>query len=205
VADEALQPVSIVTKNALVLRDLEILKRLATHNLVHVFLSVTTLDAQLARDMEPRTSIPSARLRAIKTLAEAGVPVGVMVAPIISGLNDSEVPSILEAAKNSGATAAGYVLLRLPLTVEPVFKEWLERTQPLKAERVLGRVRETRGGKLNSSQWGERMVGSGEFAGQIKKMFRLFKQKHGLDGKLPTHDCSLFRPPIPSSGQRRLF
>lgn len=205
VAHEAHQPVSIVTKNALVLRDLEILKWLATHNLVHVFLSVTTLDAQLAREMEPRTSIPSARLRAIKMLAEAGVPVGVMVAPIIPGLNDSEVPSILEAAKNAGAMAAGYVLLRLPMTVEPVFKEWLERTQPLKLERVLGRVRETRGGKLNSSSWGERMTGTGEIADQIKKMFRLFKRKHGLDGKLPPHDCSQFRPPVPSSGQRRLF
>ena len=205
VAQEANQPVSIVTKNALVLRDLEILKDLAARNLVHVFLSVTTLDPQLARDMEPRTSIPSAKLRAIRTLAEAGVPVGVMVAPIIPGLNDSEVPSILEAAKNAGAMAAGYVLLRLPLTVEPVFKEWLERTQPLKAERVLGRVRETRGGKLNNSSWGERMTGTGEIANQIKKMFRLFKQQHGLAGKLPAQDCDQFRPPVPSSGQRRLF
>ncbi len=199
------QPVSIVTKNALVLRDLEILRGLAVHNLVHVFLSVTTLDAQLARDMEPRTSIPSARLRAISTLAEAGVPVGVMVAPIIPGLNDSEVPAILEAAKNAGAAVAGYVLLRLPLTVEPVFTEWLERTQPLKAERVLGRVRETRGGKLNSSSWGERMAGTGEIADQIKTMFRLFKKKLGLDQKLPPHNCDLFEPPVPKSGQQWLF
>lgn len=205
VAEEAHQPVSIVTKNALVLRDLEILKGLAAHNLVHVFLSLTTLDAQLARDMEPRTSIPPARLRAITTLAEAGVPVGVMLAPIIPGLNDSEVPAILEAARDAGATAAGYVLLRLPLTVEPVFIEWLERTQPLKAEKVLGRVRETRGGKLNNSTWGERMVGTGEIADQIKKVFRLFRQKHGLDRKLPPHNCDVFCPPTPSSGQRRLF
>jgi DNA repair photolyase len=205
VALECYQPVGIVTKNALVLRDLKILKGLAAHKLVRVFVSITTLDAQLARDMEPRTSIPTARLRAIGILAEAGIPVGVMVAPIIPGLNDSEVPSILEAAKSAGAMTASYVLLRLPLTVEPVFQEWLERTQPLKAERVLGRVRETRGGRLNSSTWGERMVGSGEIANQIKQMFRLFKQKNGLDAKLPPQDCSHFRPPVPSSGQRRLF
>ena len=139
-ADACRQPVSIVTKNALVLRDLELLRSLAADNLVHVFVSVTTLDAQLARDMEPRTSIPTARLRAVETLAEAGVPVGVMTAPIIPGLNDSEVPAILEAARKAGAMRASFVLLRLPLTVEPVFKEWLERTQPLKAARVLGRV-----------------------------------------------------------------
>ncbi len=205
VALECRQPISIVTKNALVIRDLDVLKNLAADNLAHVFLSVTTLDPQLARDMEPRTSIPAARLRAIEMLAEAGVPVGVMVAPIIPGLNDSEVPGILEAAKKAGAMTAGFVLLRLPLTVEPVFKEWLERTQPLKAERILARIRETRGGKLNSSAWGERMVGSGEIAEQIKQMFRMFRRKHGLDGKLPPYDCSLFVPPVPKSGQMRLF
>lgn len=205
VALECRQPVSIITKNALVIRDLDILKNLAAHNLVHVFLSVTTLDPQLARDMEPRTSIPSARLRAITVLSDAGVAVGAMVAPVIPGLNDSEVPSILEAAKHAGAVTAGYVLLRLPHTVEPVFEEWLKRTQPLKAERVLGRVRKTRGGKLNNSKWGERMVGSGETADQINKVFRVFKQKHGLDGKLPSQDCSLFRAPDSKSGQLRLF
>jgi DNA repair photolyase len=205
VALECYQPVSIVTKNALVLRDLEILKELATNHLVHVFVSVTTLDAELARNMEPRTSIPSARLRAIEVLADSGVPVGAMVAPIIPSLNDSEIPDILRAAKKAGAMTASYVLLRLPLTVEPVFIEWLERTQPLKAERVVGRVRETRRGKLNSSTWGERMIGTGEIADQIKQMFRLFKQKHGLNGRLPPQDCSLFHPPTPKSGQKRLF
>lgn len=205
VALECRQPVSIVTKNALVLRDLEILTRLAADRLVHVFVSVTTLDAQLARGMEPRTSIPSARLRAIQMLANADVPVGVMVAPVIPGLNDMEVPAILEAAKDAGAMAASYVLLRLPLTVEPVFREWLERTQPLKAKRVLGRIRETRDGKLNNSTWGDRMVGTGEIAEQVQKMFRLFKQKYELDAKFPPQDCSLFIPPVPSSGQKRLF
>ncbi len=205
VALKCRQPIGIVTKNALVVRDLPILSQMAADDLVHVFVSITTLDPQLARDMEPRTSIPSARLRAVGMLAEAGVPVGVMVAPIIPGLNDSEVPRILESAKSAGAMTASYTLLRLPLTVEPVFQEWLERTQPLKADRVMGRIRETRGGNLSSSAWGKRMVGTGEIADQIKKVFRLFKQKYGLDNELPPQNCSVFSAPIPKSGQMRLF
>lgn len=202
---ECRQPISIVTKNALVLRDLAILQGLAADNLIHVYLSITSLDPLLARDMEPRTSIPSARLRTVEMLANAGIPVGVMVAPVIPGLNDSEVPSILAAAQNAGASAAGYILLRLPLTVEPVFQEWLERTQPLKAQRVLGRIRETRGGKLNRSQWGERMVGTGEIAGQIKNMFQVFARKHDLQQPLPPLNSDLFVPPTPSGGQMRFF
>ncbi len=205
VALECRQPVTIVTKNALVARDLDVLSQLAKHRLVRVFLSVATLEAELARVMEPRTSVPAARLRAIGMLAEAGVPAGVMVAPVIPGLNDSEIPAILEAAKQAGAITAGYVLLRLPLTVEPVFNEWLARTQPLKAERVLARIRETRRGKLNSSAFGERMSGAGEIADQIRKLFRLFKRKHGLDRKPPDYNCDLFRPPASRSGQLRLF
>lgn len=205
VALKCRQPISIITKNALVTRDLDILQGLASSNLVHVFVSITTLDVCLARDMEPRTSIPSARLRTIRMLAEAGVPVGVMLAPVIPALNDSEIPGILEAAADAGATTASYVLLRLPLTVEPVFREWLQRTQPLKADRVLGQVRNTRDGKLNSSTWGQRMSGSGELADQIRSMFRLFRQKYGLDQKVRPLDCSLFEPPIPRSGQLRLF
>lgn len=199
------QPISIITKNALVIRDLDILSDMAKEALVHVFVSITTLEPKLAREMEPRTSIPEARLRAIKTLADAGVPVGVMVAPIIPGLNDSEVPAILEAAKAAGARTAGYVLLRLPLTVEPVFKEWVERTQPLRAEKILSRIRGARGGKMNESKWGQRMVGSGEMADQIKSMFRLFKVRFGLDQELPAHNCDLFVPPPPSTGQLMLF
>jgi DNA repair photolyase len=205
VALEFRQPVSIITKNALVVRDLDLLSQLAAERLVHVYLSVTTLDPQLARDMEPRTSIPSARLRAVSMLAEAGIPVGVMLAPIIPGLNDSEIPSILESAKQAGAMTAGFVLLRLPLTVAPVFKEWLHRTQPLQAERVLGRVRDTRGGKLNRSAWGERMVGTGEIAEQIQQMFRVFSRKLGLDGRLPPHECRRFRRPNSHGKQLRLF
>ena len=205
VALECRQPVSIVTKNALVVRDLDVIGRLAAQRLIHVFVSITTLDAELARVMEPRTSIPDARLRAVRMLAGASVPVGVMVAPIIPGLNDVEIPSILAAAADAGARQAGYILLRLPLTVEPVFREWLERTQPLKAERVLSRIRHTRGGRLSSSTWGERMSGTGPMAEQIRAVFRLFARKHGLDHPLPPLDASRFRPPRLSGAQLRLF
>ena len=195
----------IVTKNALVARDLDILKDLASGNLIHVFMSITTLDADLARTMEPRTSTPAARLRAVKALSEAGISVGVLVAPIIPGLNDTEGPAILEASKQAGRSVAGYTLLRLPLAVAPVFTEWLERTQPGRAERVLGRVRDIRGGKLNVSEFGTRMTGTGEMAGQIAALFRLGRKKHGLERRLPELDSSQFRPPKPTTGQLRFF
>ncbi len=155
--------------------------------------------------MEPRTSIPAARLRAIKKLAEAGVPVGVMVAPIIPGLNDSEIPQILKAASDAGAATAGYILLRLPLTVQPVFEEWIRRTHPNKADMVLGRIKQTRGGSINDSTFGQRMTGTGEIADQIRRIFRLFKRKLGLDHPLPPHNCDDFQRPNPDPGQLRLF
>ncbi|MCG6156640.1 PA0069 family radical SAM protein [Rubinisphaera margarita] len=204
VASDCHQPVSIITKNALVLRDLDLLRDMAARRLVHVNLSITSLDVELARVMEPRTSIPAARLRAVESLANAGVPVRVMVAPLIPGLNDHEAAGILKAARDAGAVDARYVLLRLPLTVEPVFREWLERTQPLKAEKVESLVRQTRSGKLNESNWGERMVGSGEIANQIRTMFQVFRQKYGFSN-LPELDVTQFVPPQPSSGQLRLF
>lgn len=205
VARECRQPVSVITKNALVVRDLDVLKELASKDLVHVYLSITSLDPELARDMEPRTSIPSARLRAVQVLAESGVPVGVMTAPIIPGLNDSEIPQLLEAAKEAGAITAGYVLLRLPLTVEPVFIEWLRRVRPNQADKVLGRLQQARDGKLNSSGWGERMVGKGLIAEQIRQLFRVFRRKHGLDGQMPEYRLDRFQPPPSPSGQLRLF
>jgi DNA repair photolyase len=205
VAFKCRQPISIITKNALVVRDLELLRAMAAENLVHVYLSITSLDPVLARDMEPRTSVPTARLRAVEMLADAGVPVGVMTAPLIPGLNDSEVPAILEAASNAGAMTAGYILLRLPLTVEPVFVEWLQRVRPSHAEKVLGRLRQSRDGKLNSGEWGERMVGNGVLAEQIRAMFRIFRQKFGLNRELAKHNCEIFRPPVAKTGQLRLF
>jgi DNA repair photolyase len=205
VAREARQPMSIITKNALVLRDLDLLREMARGRRIHVYLSITTLDAKLARSMEPRTSTPAARLRAVRELSGAGVPVGVLVAPVIPGLTDSEIPAILAEAKEAGAGAAGYTLLRLPMAVAPVFTEWLERTHPGHAERVLGRVRAARGGKLNVSEFGARMRGTGEMAGQIVALFRLYARKYGLDGPLPGLDGSEFRPPLPRTGQLRLF
>lgn len=205
VAWEFRQPISVITKNALVVRDLDLLAKMAELNLVHVFLSVTSLNPELARVMEPRTSIPAARLRAVKMLADSGVPVGVMAAPMIPGLNDSELPGILEAAKDAGAVTAGYILLRLPLTVEPVFLEWLERTHPDQQAKIEGRIRDTRGGKLSSSAWGERMRGNGEIADQIRGMFQVFVRKHGLDRKLPPFDFSHFQRPDPDPEQLKLF
>jgi DNA repair photolyase len=205
VALQCRQPISIVTKNALIVRDLDILAPMAESQLVHVFVSVTTLDLPLARTMEPRTSTPTARLRAIGALSHAGVPVGVMVAPIIPGLNDAEVPEILRQAKEAGAQTANYVMIRLPLTVEPVFKEWLVRTQPSKADLILGRIRAVRDGKLNDSTWRQRQVGTGEIAFQIAAMFQVFRKRHGLEGPLATQDCTGFRPPTDPSGQMSLF
>jgi len=205
VARDCGQPVSIVTKNALVVRDLDVLRQMASEQLVHVFVSVTTLDAPLAREMEPRTSIPPARLRALGELADADIPTGVMVAPVIPGLNDHEIPAILESAANAGAQAAGYVLLRLPLTVEPVFRDWLEQTLPDQADRVLSRIRQSRSGKLNQSDWGGRMVGSGQMAQQIRTLFDVVCRKHGLRNRLPPHECGRFRRPAGRSGQLRFF
>ncbi len=205
VALECRQPISIITKNALVLRDLDLLKGLAADNLVHVYLSITTLDPALARDMEPRTSIPTARLKAIQQLSDERIPVGVMVAPVIPGLNDSEIPAILNAAKDAGAGAAGYILLRLPLTVQPVFEEWIRRTRPDRAEAVLGRVKDTRGGKYNDSRWRQRMVGTGVIADQISVLFKTFQKKYGLDRQLVPYNCDEFERPVLDSNQLRLF
>jgi DNA repair photolyase len=205
VVAEARQPVSLITKSALVLRDLDLLRDLAAENLVHVNVSVTTLDADLARSLEPRTSTPAARLRAIQGLSAAGIPVRVLVAPIIPGLNDSEIPAILAAAREAGARAAGCQLVRLPGAVAPVFLEWLQREQPDIRGRVEGRIRAVREGKLNDPNFGTRMTGTGEVARQIRELFRLFARRHGLDGGLPAYDCSRFRPPRTASGQGWLF
>lgn len=198
-------PIGIITKNALVVRDVDLLREMATRRLVHVGVSVTTLDAELARQLEPRTSIPAGRLRAIQMLADAGVPTRVMVSPIIPGLNDAEIPAILQAARDAGAHAASYILLRLPQTVEPVFREWLARTLPSKSARIESLIRSTREGQMSSGGWGTRMRGTGPIADQVRNMFELFRRKLGLDGPLPPHDFSQFRPAKPKSGQLRLF
>lgn len=205
VAADCRQPVNIVTKNALVTRDLDILVELARMNCVRVAMSVTTLNTELARHMEPRTSTPAARLAALGRLSEAGVPTLAMVAPVIPGLNDSEVPAILRAAKDAGAQGAAFTLLRLPWAVRDVFFEWLERCVPNQAEKVRSLVRSTRGGRDNDSRFGHRMRGSGPLAEQISGTFRIFARRCGLERNPAPLDCSGFRPPLPSSGQLPLF
>lgn len=206
VAAEARQPIAIVTKNAGVIRDLDLLSPLAEQRLAKVAISLTSLDQNLTKVMEPRTSSPEARLRAIRELTQAGVPVHAMLAPLIPGLTDHEIPALLQAAADSGARSASYILLRLPLTVEPVFLEWLARTQPQHRDRIESRIRSTRGGELYQSKFSERMRGTGEIAEQIRRTFRVFAKKVGLDQSRGAElDVSQFRPPTPSSGQKWLF
>lgn len=205
VALEARQPLGIITKNALITRDLDLLSEMARLRLVHVGISITTLDAELARQMEPRTSAPHARLRAIRELSSAGVPVRAMTAPMVPGLNDSELPKLLEAVAEAGAKSAGYTMLRLPYAVAPIFMAWLEKHRPLAKAKVENAIRATRDGALNNSVFSQRMRGTGLVADQIAKMFAVFVKKFGLDQKSLPNDVSQFRPPQPTTGQRRLF
>jgi DNA repair photolyase len=205
VAAECRQPIGIITKNSLVTRDIDLLQKLAAHNAVRVSLSITTLDAKLARVMEPRTSSPAARLRAIRELTAAGIPVNVMTAPIIPGLNDSEMPAVLTAARESGAQSAGYVLLKLPRTVKEVFTDWLRRAYPKRADKVESLIRSTRDGKLTDSQFGRRQVGTGHIAELIADSFELWSKKLGYDREHGELNTEAFAPPAPTSGQLRLF
>ena len=174
-------PVGIVTKNHLVTRDIDILGDMARRNLAEVFLSVTTLDRDLARAMEPRASAPYRRLEAIRRLAEAGVPVGVMTAPMIPGLNDHEMESILEAAMDAGATRAGFTVLRLPLEIKDLFDEWLRTHRPDRAERVLSLIRQMRGGALYQAEFGLRMRGEGPIAQLLSARFSAAVKRLGLN------------------------
>ena len=173
-------PVAIITKNHLVTRDIDLLASLAGHRAAQVFLSITTLDDGLARVMEPRASRPGLRLDALRKLREAGVPAGVMVAPIIPALTDHEVPAILEAAAGAGAMSAGCTVVRLPHGVKDLFTQWLDVHAPQRKEKVLNRLRAIRGGKLNDSTFGARMVGEGPFAESIHQMFELHRRRLGL-------------------------
>ena len=187
-------PVCVVTKSHLVTRDRDILGKLAAMRAANVCVSITTLDPSLARRMEPRASTPAARLAAIRELSEAGVPVGVLVAPVLPGLTDHEIPAILGAAKEAGARFAGHVLLRLPFAVSDLFERWLEQHFPEKKAKVLGRIREIRGGKLNDARFGSRMAGEGNLAETIHKMFELASRKAGL-GERPDLSTDGFRRP----------
>ena len=198
------QPVGVITKNALVARDLDVLSELARYGAARVSVSITTLDEDLRRRLEPRTSTAIARLGAIRALADAGVPVGVVVAPVIPGLNDHEIPAILAAAADHGAQGAIWTLLRLPGAVEPIFVDWLREKAPLRAERVLSRLREARGGRLNDPRFGHRMRGAGTYVAQLRRVFEVHRRRAGLDREWPPLATEHFRVPG-RTVQGRLF
>jgi DNA repair photolyase len=195
VLSAANHPVGIVTKSALVLRDLDLLTSMAERGLVKVALSVTTLDRKLARAMEPRASTPDRRLETLERLVDAGVPASVMVAPVVPGLTDMEMERILERAAAAGVRQAGYVLLRLPLEIGDLFTEWLQANCPDRANRVLSLMRSTRGGKLYEAKWGERMTGEGPYAWMIGRRFELAAERLGLNERSVELRTDLFSPP----------
>jgi DNA repair photolyase len=200
--DECHHPVSIVTKGSLIERDLDVLSRMAARNLVSVALSITTLDPALKRTLEPRAASPQARLRMVKLLSEAGVPVTVMVAPVIPLLTDGELESILEAAANAGARSAGYLIVRLPFEVKQLFRDWLETHEPLKAKHVMSLLNQMRGGRDNDPRFGFRQRGTGVYAELLEKRFRTACDRFGINqGPRSTLDTSRFVPPQ-TEGQR---
>jgi DNA repair photolyase len=198
-------PFTIVTKSALVERDIDLIAPMAAKRMARVYLSITTLDRDLARRMEPRAAAPHRRLQALKTLSAAGIPVGVMVAPIIPQLNDHDLEAILEAAAARGAQSAGWVLLRLPREVAPLFREWLDAHYPLRAGHIMSLVRQMRGGRDYDSAFGTRMRGSGEFATLIGKRFAIACRRFGLNRGRREHDgldVTRFRPPARDEGRQ---
>jgi DNA repair photolyase len=191
-------PFSIITKSALIARDLDLMGPMGQRNLVRAAVSITTVDRKLARSMEPRAATPERRFQAVRQLTDAGVPTIVMFAPAIPGLNDHELEEVLERAKEAGAIGAGYVALRLPLEIKDLFREWLEADHPDRAKKVMSLVRQMREGKDYDSQWGSRMTGKGPVADMLAKRFDLAARKHGLSGRWDGLDLSQFRvPPKP--------
>ena len=205
VLSAANHPVGIVTKSALVLRDVDILSSMAERGLAKVALSVTTLDRKLARAMEPRAATPPKRIETIQKLAEAGIPVTIMTAPIIPALNDSELERLLEAGHAAGAREAGYVLLRLPLEVSPIFREWLQANYPDRYEHVMSVMKSMRGGKDYDSDWGVRQRGKGPYAWMIGRRFELAAKRLGLNTERRPLRTDLFVPPVPIGGQLKLI
>ncbi len=202
---ETKHPASIVTKSALIVRDLDILTEMAKLNLVTVGLSITSMDHILSRKMEPRASTPEKRLEAVRLLAAAGIPTGVMAAPMIPAINDMELERILDAAAAQGATWAGMVLLRLPGEVRDIFREWMLRYYPDRVKHDMGLVRDTRNGKDYDSAWGTRMTGEGAYATLMQQRLQKAKERYGLDKKAPPLRTDLFVPPVVEDGQLSLF
>ncbi|MDP3660189.1 PA0069 family radical SAM protein [Phenylobacterium sp.] len=198
-------PFTIISKSALILRDLDIMAPMAARNLMRATISVTSLDRKLARSMEPRAATPERRIDAVRQLSAAGVPVIVMVAPIIPGLNDHEVEAVLERVAEAGAVGAGYVALRLPLEIKDLFREWLETDQPGRAARVMSLVRQMRGGRDYDAQFGKRMRGEGPIADLLAQRFKAAKRRYGLDREMPPLDVTAFRVPPQAGAQGDLF
>jgi DNA repair photolyase len=198
-------PVGIVTKSALVVRDIDILAAMARRGLAKVALSVTTLDGRIARAMEPRAATPAKRLDAVRQLSEAGIPTAVMVAPIVPGLTDAEIERILAASRDAGATEAGYVLLRLPLEIKDLFREWLASEFPDRASRVIHLMQSMHGGRDYVAEFGVRQRGTGPYAAQIGTRFRLAAKRLGLNDRRQALRTDLFRPPVLTGQQMRLF
>lgn len=198
-------PVGVITKNALIQRDIDILSELASMNLVNVVISITTLKRELSRKMEPRTSVPSKRLETVEKLAAAGIPVGVNTAPIIPGLNDEEIPAILKAAAERGARSAGKVMVRLPHSVKELFNEWLMRVYPEKASKIINRIKDIRRGELSSAEFGKRMRGEGQYAEQIHRLFKTCCSRYGLNKDIEHTAKDLFRIPPTDKSQGELF
>src|SRR5947207_4011727 len=196
-------PVVIITKNELVTRDIDLLSALAKIDGILVFVSVTSLDGHLARELEPRASQPERRLAAIEALSSAGIPTGALVAPVIPGLTDHEMPAILNAVAKAGAVNAGYVPLRLPFGVAPLFEEWLTLHRPLQKEKILNRILSIRGGKLNDPNFGTRMQGSGAYADHLAELFEVSCRNAGLNSSRPKLSASAFRRP--GTSQMKLF
>lgn len=203
---ETRHPFSLITKNALVERDLDLLVPMARENLVHVYFSITTLDNALSSRLEPRASAPHSRLKAVKRLSEAGIPVGVMFAPVIPWVNDQALEAVLDAASAHGATAAGYVLLRLPHEVAPLFRDWLQTHLPDRAAHVMSTIQQLRGGKDYDSRFGKRLSGEGVYADLLARRFALALKRAGFrERRHPPLDCSRFEPPRAPSPQGELF
>ena len=198
-------PVSVITKSALILRDLDIIVPLAKKGLFRAAISITTLDRKLARDMEPRAATPSRRLETVRSLSEAGIPVTVMAAPMIPALNDRELEDILQASAEAGAISAGYVLLRLPMEIKGLFKEWLATTRPDSAAHVMSLVRQTRGGAEYDSAFGKRQRGDGPYARLLASRFRRAIERYGLKTRGPGLRCDLFERPLSQGNQPSLF
>lgn len=203
VASAFRQPVGVITKNALVLRDLDILSEMAAHRLATVAISLTTLNEDLRRVLEPRTSSGANRLRTIEALSGAGIPVFVMVAPIIPALNEHELPTLLKAAADAGAKGAGYTIVRTNGPVEVVFRAWLEHHFPDRASKIIAQIGSAHGGRMNDSTFGRRMRGEGAFAENIRRLFHVMRRRYFADRSLPELDSSLFRRP--PQGQLGLF